>query len=84
MEARGLEGGQVTEKITAREFLIRYAENSKTTPEALFAEGVVVATCTHCDYEGCQGWQATTVRTMELFGKGDTIVLTAEDWAAGE
>lgn len=70
--------------ITAREFLIGYCQRSKITPEQFFAEGLVVATCTHCDYEGCEGWQATMLFILERFGDGDTLALDAEGWAAGE
>lgn len=72
------------EKITARQFLIEYAERSKLTPERLFEEGLVVATCTHCPYRGCEGWQMTTPKVIEAFGREETVVLTAENWSADE
>jgi hypothetical protein len=69
-------------KPTAREFMTGYAQRSKATPEGLFAEGLVVATC-HCDYEGCEGWQMTTLQILETFGRGETLALTIEDWKGG-
>jgi hypothetical protein len=70
----------VAERISARQFLAEYAERSKMSAEALLQEGLVVAECKHCDYEGCEGWQMTTPATASAFGRDDAIVITAENY----